>query len=139
MKTIIEQLDIPQEAISTIQPDITCLQIPPENLRNSVEYILNADPSAYVSAIIGQEINDALDLIYLFTGKSDLALRISLPTENPTIDSICDLTVAASFYEREAKGMLGIFFEGLDHPENLLLPEDTFRTPLRKNHPIKEE
>lgn len=139
MQGLMEHLGTPIESLGMIQPDIPSIQLPPESLRNAVEYILNADMAAYVSAIIGQELDDALELIYLFTGKRDFALRIPLPFENAKIDSICDLTVAASFYEREAREMLGITFDGLDQPENLLLPTDAITTPLRTTSKSKEE
>ncbi|NSW52100.1 MAG: NADH-quinone oxidoreductase subunit C [Anaerolineae bacterium] len=138
MHTLITHLGIPPEAVGTIPPGISSIQLPAEALPDAAQYLLNIDQSAYLSAIIVQEWEMNFELIYLFTGNEDLCLRINLSMETPLIQSICRLTPAASFYEREAQEMFGIHFIGLDNPANLLLPENEHNHPMRQSHPEKE-
>jgi len=53
-----------------------------------------------------------------------LAVKVKLPSENPSIDTICDIYRAANWYEREIWELYGI--DIINHPDLrlLLLPED---------------
>ena len=123
---------------SVLLPDIPLFVIDKSLLRKVVQTVIEMERDTYLSAIIAQELDDNVDLLYFFTGPDDFALRISLSPENPQIDSLTGLLSSASFYEREAGEMLGIEFTGLDDPRNLLLPEGLDEHPLRKGYQKKE-
>jgi len=63
-------------------------------------------------------------------------LRIQVPADEPTIDSIVDLHPGADALEREVFDMFGISFEG--HPDltRILMPEDWDGHPLRKDYAV---
>ena len=132
MKALTEFLAIPPDSIGNISPDIPFLLIPNELLRSAVAFILAEDHTLYLSSIIGQEWNERIDLIYFFVGNKEIALRFELPLDHPNIKTISDILIGAAFYERECHEMLGVFFEGLENSENLLLPKGIHDFPLRK-------
>ncbi|MCH7479743.1 MAG: NADH-quinone oxidoreductase subunit C [SAR324 cluster bacterium] len=63
-----------------------------------------------------------------------LRVKVAVPEENPVVDSIQPLWVAADWYERECAEMYGIRFEGHPKPEFLLLYEGFEGHPLRKDY-----
>ena len=133
MKELIEILGITPDSIGTIQPNIPCLRLPAELLKSAVTILMNEDQDLYLSAIIGQEWNEKIDIMYFFIGDQEIVLRFDLPLENPVIASISDLLIGAAFYERECHEMIGVHFEGLQNSNNLLLPADNHTFPLRKD------
>ena len=65
---------------------------------------------------------------------SRLIMNVSVPDEDLTIPSICEIYPGANFYEREVFDMFGIKFE--NHPEltRILMPDDWTGNPLRKDY-----
>lgn len=63
-----------------------------------------------------------------------IRIKVALPEENPVVDSIQPLWVAADWYERECAEMYGIRFEGHPKPKFLLLYEGFEGHPLRKDY-----
>lgn len=77
-----------------------------------------------------------VEVLYHFCrGPVITTLRVMVPYENPTIDSICDLIPSATLYERETIELLGIEFVGTPSTEKLLLPDNwpAGVYPLRKS------
>ncbi len=77
-----------------------------------------------------------LELLYHFCESAAVVtLRVTLSYDEPVIDSICPLILAASFYEREAMELMGITFRDTPNTDRLVLPdswpEGVF--PLRKS------
>jgi NADH-quinone oxidoreductase subunit C len=54
-----------------------------------------------------------------------------------TIDSVVELWPTASWHERETAEMFGIEFTGHPDPRKLLLPEEWYVYPLRKDFPVE--
>jgi len=135
MNELIETLGITPDSIGTINPQIPFLMIPVDLLRSSVTILTSEDQNLYLSAIIGQEWEGKIDLMYFFVGDQEIILRFELPLANPKINSISDILIGAAFYERECHEMLGIHFQGLSDPRNLLLPTENHQYPLRETHP----
>lgn len=76
-----------------------------------------------------------LEVLYHFCRDAAVVtFRVSLPYENPTIDTICDILSSATLYEREAAELMGITFVGTPNTDRLILaeswPEGVY--PLRK-------
>jgi len=71
--------------------------------------------------------------------KSVVALKTSLPRDNPSIPTLRDIWPGVHFHERETWEMLGVKFDG--HPElkRFLLQEDWEEGvyPLRKDFKLK--
>jgi NADH-quinone oxidoreductase subunit C len=62
-----------------------------------------------------------------------IRLRVQLPADDPTIDTLFDFYPGSEAMEREAYDMFGIVFT--DHPDltRILMPEDWEGHPLRKD------
>ncbi|MFY0624828.1 MAG: NADH-quinone oxidoreductase subunit C [Reichenbachiella sp.] len=68
-----------------------------------------------------------------------LMLKVILPRENPEVESLCSVYMAAEWHEREAYDLLGIQFR--NHPDlrRILMPADWEGHPLRKDYVEPEE
>ena len=77
-----------------------------------------------------------VEVLYHFcNGPAIVTIRVMLPYDKASIDSICEVIPSATLYEREAMELLGVEFIGTPSTEHLLLPdqwpENVF--PLRKS------
>jgi NADH-quinone oxidoreductase subunit C len=68
--------------------------------------------------------------------RHDVRIRLALPVDDPSIDSIHDLYATCDWHERETAEMFGIRFDGHPRPVKLLLPEPFEGHPLRKDFPL---
>ena len=68
------------------------------------------------------------------TARQRIRLRVQVPAEDPTIDSLFDLHPGTEAMEREVFDMFGITFT--NHPDltRILMPEDWEGHPLRKDY-----
>jgi NADH-quinone oxidoreductase subunit C len=67
-----------------------------------------------------------------------LMLKVTLPRENPAIDSVSEIWRTANWHEREAFDMYGIKFKGHPDLRRILLPADWEGHPLRKDYQHQE-
>ena len=63
-----------------------------------------------------------------------LEMRVTLPRDTPTIDSITELWGGADWHEREAYDLMGIYFIGHPNLKRVLLPDGFAGHPLRKDY-----
>ncbi|HXV49888.1 MAG TPA: NADH-quinone oxidoreductase subunit C [Candidatus Binatia bacterium] len=68
--------------------------------------------------------------------RSRLRLRVPVPENDPTVDSLTPLWRGANFLEREVWDLYGIRF--IDHPDlrRILLYDEFEGYPLRKDYPV---
>ena len=68
------------------------------------------------------------------TPRQRIRLRVQVPADDPSIDSLFDLHPGTEAMEREVFDMFGITFN--DHPDltRILMPEDWEGYPLRKDY-----
>ena len=68
--------------------------------------------------------------------RSRLRLRVPVPEDDPTVDSLTPLWRGANFLEREVWDLYGIRFT--DHPDlrRILLYDEFQGHPLRKDYPV---
>jgi NADH-quinone oxidoreductase subunit C len=68
------------------------------------------------------------------TARQRIRLRVQVPADDPTIDSLFDLHPGTEAMEREVFDMFGITFT--NHPDltRILMPEDWEGHPLRKDY-----
>lgn len=90
----------------------------------------------YLSSLSGVDAVEHLEVVYHISStvtKEKLTVKVKLPTDNPEIDTICDIFRAADWFEREVYELYGIYIK--NHPDlrPLLLPEDWDEgPPMRK-------
>jgi NADH-quinone oxidoreductase subunit C/D len=77
--------------------------------------------------------------LYSLKHRRRLRLKVPLPGDAPTVDSVSTVWPAADWHEREAYDLFGIRFK--DHPElrRILLPHDWIGHPLRKDYALGGE
>jgi NADH-quinone oxidoreductase subunit C len=105
--------------------------------------ILHQDPSTYfdmLSCITG--IDNGVDArtmevaynLYSIPFNLHLMLKVILPRENPSIESVSSVWKTADWLEREVFDMYGIHFK--NHPDlrRILMPADWEGFPLRKDY-----
>ncbi len=79
----------------------------------------------------------------LWTARSEFAVKVLMPRDNPHVPSVAHLWGAADWLERETYDLLGIVFDNhpdsVDdmlgrHPRRILCPDDWEGFPLRKDY-----
>lgn len=72
---------------------------------------------------------------YSLSGKRRVRLKVFLPEQDPTIDSIHDLYASANWFEREAWDLFGIRFQNHPNLVRILCHSEFEGHPLRKDYP----
>lgn len=109
---------------------------------NFLQVISGADFVAAAATEDVAEVKERMEVLYVvysFILRSYLNLKVVLPRENPSVDTVCTLFRCANWYEREIFDILGINFNGHPHLERILLPPDWVGHPLRKDYKFPEE
>jgi len=85
----------------------------------------------------GQDPRFEVDyLLYSLTHRCHLRLKVRLPEEDPTVDSVSGVWRTADWHEREAYDMFGIRFAGHPDLRRILMWEGYPYHPLRKDFPL---
>jgi NADH-quinone oxidoreductase subunit C len=121
-----------------LSPEQDAVLVEAEAVRDFFSY-LKRDESAklnYLSSLSGVDAVEYLEVVYHINStetKQKLTVKVKLPTEDPKLDTICDIYRAADWFERELFELYGIDIK--NHPDlrPLLLPEDWDQgPPMRK-------
>jgi NADH-quinone oxidoreductase subunit C len=68
-----------------------------------------------------------------------LRLRIYLPEDNPTVDSLTSVFAAANWMERETYDFYGVFFQGHPNLKRILNVDEMIIFPMRKEYPLEDQ
>jgi len=98
----------------------------------------------HCSLITAVDYRDRFKVVYHLSNLATrrmLELCVTLPHENPHVDSVADVWEGAEWHEREAWDLMGLQFVGHPRLKRVLLPDDFQGHPLRKDYtyPIHEE
>lgn len=93
----------------------------------------------HLSSISGVDYPPArMEVVYHVTSYSSplvIALKASIPRDDPVIDTVSDVYWNANWYEREIYELFGIRFNGHPYLKVLLLPDEMEgEYPLRKDY-----
>lgn len=102
----------------------------------ATEILLRRFGGTALSTITGIDHNDTIELNYHFhVPNTAVTLRITIPAEEPDIETMVNILPGANLYEREVFDLLGVNFLGHPNLERLLLPENWKGDihPLRKD------
>lgn len=69
--------------------------------------------------------------------KERVRLKVRLPGDDPSVESVTSVWPAANFFEREVFDLFGVRFPGHPYLRRLLMPEDWQGHPLRKDYPVE--
>lgn len=88
---------------------------------------------AMPDGVVAERFEVVVNLLSL-TARQRIRLRVQVPADEPSIDSLFDLHPGTEAMEREAFDMFGITFT--NHPDltRILMPEDWEGHPLRKDY-----
>ena len=95
-----------------------------------------------LSVITGIDYVDRFEVIYNFLSykkKQNLVLKVILPHENPSIESLSSIWKVADWLERETYDLVGIKFKNHPNLKRILLPEGWQGHPLRKDYDMNLE
>ncbi|HEY0520537.1 MAG TPA: NADH-quinone oxidoreductase subunit C [Ilumatobacteraceae bacterium] len=98
----------------------------------AVDYLLMPD-RAMVQGITAERFEIVTNLLSM-AGRKRIRLRVQVPEDDASIDSLFDLHPGTEAMEREIYDMFGITFN--NHPDltRILMPEDWEGYPLRKDY-----
>ena len=68
-----------------------------------------------------------------------IRLKIYLPIENPTVQTLTTVFAGANWMEREAYDFFGVIFEGHPNLKRILNVEEMTIFPLRKEYPLEDQ
>jgi len=91
---------------------------------------------SFVSAIDRPESGEfeVLYHLYSFETKEELALKVRVPRDTPTVASVAGIWDGANWHEREAYDLFGIVFEGHPNLRRIMMTDDWVGHPLRKDY-----
>jgi NADH-quinone oxidoreductase subunit C len=75
--------------------------------------------------------------LYSMTVAVHLRLKLSVPEDDPTIDTVSDIWPTANWHEREIWDMMGLRFNGHPDLRRILMWEGYPYFPLRKEFPLE--
>ncbi len=117
--------------------------INPESVFETMKCLLNSKFNA-LQVISGVDYTEYLEVCYMLANfdpkdhrEAIIKTRLT-DRDNPTLDSICSLSLAANWQERECYDMIGVKFN--NHPDHrrILCPDDWEGFPLRKDYKVQE-
>ena len=86
---------------------------------------------------------ERFEMVYHLQSMKDykrIRIKVRVPEDNPSIDSLVELYKIANWFEREVWDMYGIKFNGHPDLRRILLYEEFKGHPLRKDYPrLKEQ
>lgn len=69
--------------------------------------------------------------------KERVRLKVLLPGDDPTVESIHGVWPSCNFFEREIFDLFGVRFLGHPNLRRIMMPEDWEGHPLRKDYPVE--
>jgi len=66
--------------------------------------------------------------------KDSVTMKLDVPRDNPTVDSVSSIWSGANWHEREVYDLFGITFRGHPDLRRIVLPENWQGHPLRKDY-----
>ncbi len=96
----------------------------------------------HLSLITAVDWIDNFELVYHITSYPNyctVEVKVTVPKDDPKVQSVSGIWGGANWHEREAYDMMGIAFEGHPDHRRILLPQDYKYYPLRKDFRMEEE
>ncbi len=118
------------------------LTIAPEQIQNVANAVKAAGYNAFedVTAVDWFPSSPRFQVSYHILShahKDRIRLRVMLPAESPTIETVTSVWPGANYYEREVFDLFGIHFEGHPNLRRIMMPDDWNGHPLRKDYPVE--
>ena len=91
---------------------------------------------SFVSAIDRPEAGqlEVLYHLYSFETKDELALKVRVSREHPSVPSVTSVWDGANWHERETYDLFGIVFDGHPNLRRIMMTDDWIGHPLRRDY-----
>lgn len=111
------------------------VSVAPEGLLAAVGTLRERFSIRQLAVIVGEDLRDALQANYVFTGDRVIILQVRIDREKGEVPSLAAVIPGAMVYERELKDLLGIIAVGNPDLRRQAVPEDWPEGlyPLRKD------
>jgi NADH/F420H2 dehydrogenase subunit C len=122
------------------------IQIRPDSLLQAARFCRDHDELSYdylmdIAAVdyLGQDLRfELVYILYSLRHHHRVRLRVRLPEDEPTVDSLIDVWRGADWFEREVWDMMGIRFHGHPNLTRILTHNEFVGHALRKDyHPAE--
>jgi NADH-quinone oxidoreductase subunit C len=118
------------------------LTIEPEQIRAAAAAVKAAGYNAFedVTAVDWFPSSPRFQVSYHILShmyKERIRLRVMLPAEGPSVETVTSVWPGANYYEREVFDLFGIHFEGHPNLRRIMMPDDWNGHPLRKDYPVE--
>lgn len=128
-------------ATSKDGPREPSLRVRSSSIREALTF-LRDDPRAHFDFLANLTAIDwpgraSVEVVYHLVSYAhghELAVRVDLPRERPSLASVVSLYPVADWLEREQYDLLGVVFEGHPDLRRILMPDDWTGFPLRKDY-----
>ena len=114
------------------------------DLKNEAEFsfdlLLSVTATDFLNQETDPEVKERFEVVYhLLSLKNQQRLRVKVwvPEESLSVDTISDLWSGANFMEREVWDMYGISFNGHPDQRRILMYDEFVGHPLRKDYPVQ--
>jgi NADH-quinone oxidoreductase subunit C len=145
------------EIIDTLKLQVPASILAVEEFRGDLTVVVQRDDIVRVAEVVRTNPSLAFDLVidvlgvdmyrpgerfevlynvYSLAHRRYLRLKVRLPEENPTVQTVTGVWPGANWHEREAWDMFGIRFAGHPDLRRLYMPEEFEHHPLRKDFPL---
>jgi len=112
------------------------IEVPREHLLEVVQVLRDQVGFNLLSCVTGVDLIDHLQSLYHLRNLERnwlLQLRVKLPLDDPSVDSLVSLYPAANWHERETYDLVGIVYRGHPDLRRILLDDEFVGYPLRKS------
>lgn len=118
------------------------MDLAPQSAKDVMSFLKNDLGFTALSAITGSEESDCFSVIYHMSmeGKVILSIKVRLPKQDPSVQTVTGVFPCADAYERELIDLLGIRVEGIAPGNRYPLPDSWPQDdhPLRKDWKPRE-
>lgn len=140
---LINKFDYLKGNINIPRPRRISLQVEYRSFYAVFEYAALELKFPHLCTITGLDEQDKLSFIYHLAQDSGVVLniKVSVPKENPVLNTVIPLFPGAEIYERELADLLGVKIQGLPAGERYPLVDDwpAGQYPLRKDWKPKDK
>ncbi len=112
------------------------IEIPASGLLTTARFLRDTLAFDMLTCVSGVDMIDHLDSIYHLRSLSHnwlLQIRVSLPADNPEVESLVSVYASANWLEREEYDLLGIVYAGHPDLRRIMLDDEFQGHPLLKS------
>lgn len=120
----------------------TTLVVGPAHAKSILRYLKEERGFNYLADVSSAHWPDEgrIDVVYLprsLKTAEQVRIRVPLPVEDPSVETVADIWRTADWLEREVYDLMGVTFIGHPDLRRIMLPEEFDGHPLRKEYPME--